>query len=513
MLKRPLMPKKLQPLLVTSQAEKTQAEKTRATASRADLEMHITLRRRSRLALHWQIADQMRDAIRDGRLKSGSRIPSSRQLATTLKVDRNLVVLAFEILLSEGHLSARSGSGTFVTTETISEILPRLEAAQVPRWAQRTIITPRTEPAPQAHEIAFRLGQPSVAELDLTAWRKIWRDVNRHAPFGDYAEPAGNLELRQALAEYLHRARGLNCTANEIIITSGITQAAHLIARATLGKNDRIAFEEPGYGLIRQVFLELSARILPIQVDDDGLRVSQLPHGKNAPLLVYCTPSHQYPLGSRLSIPRRVTLLEWARTNGSLILEDDYDSEFRFETVPLPAFAALGPDCTAYMGTFSKTLTPSLRVGFLVAPPGLLEPVLKLKTLSDYHTSIPVQQALAHFILEGHFEKHIRRMRRVYASKREALVAALEPIQSFAPLKGLEAGLHAFLELPPEIAAQEIANLARSRGVIVRTLESFHHKAPVTNGLLLGYGGLSLAQIRRGVQEILWSVRQVRAKR
>jgi GntR family transcriptional regulator / MocR family aminotransferase len=480
----------------------------RVSTARADLEMHITLRRRSRTALHLQIADQMREAIREGRLKSGSRIPSSRQLAATLNVDRNLVVLAFETLLSEGHLSARSGSGTFVTTETISEIQTILEPQEIPRWARRTIIAPKTEPAPQAHEIAFRLGQPSMTELDLIAWRKIWRDVNRLAPFGDYAEPAGHLGLREALADYLRRARGLNCSANEIIITTGITQAAQLIARATLGKLDRIAYEEPGYGLIRQVFLELGARILPIPVDDDGLRVSQLPKGKAAPLLVYCTPSHQYPLGSRLSIPRRVTLLEWARTHGSLILEDDYDSEFRFETAPLPALAALGPDCTAYMGTFSKTLSPSLRVGFLVAPPGLLEPVLKLKTFSDYHTSIPVQQALAQFILEGHFERHIRRMRRVYASKREALVAALEPIQSFAPLKGLEAGLHAFLELPPEIDAQKVTDLTRTRGVIVRTLESFHHKPPVMNGLLLGYGGLSLEQIQRGVKEILWAVRQ-----
>jgi GntR family transcriptional regulator / MocR family aminotransferase len=480
----------------------------RVSTARADLEMHITLRRRSRTALHLQIADQMRDAIREGRLKSGSRIPSSRQLAATLKVDRNLVVLAFEILLSEGHLSARSGSGTFVTTETISEIQTILEPQEIPRWARRNIIAPKTEPAPQAHEIAFRLGQPSMDELDLIAWRKIWRDVNRLAPFGDYAEPAGHLGLREALADYLRRARGLNCTSNEIIITTGITQAAQLIARATLGKQDRIAYEEPGYGLIRQVFLELGARILPVPVDDDGLRVSQLPKGKAAPLLVYCTPSHQYPLGSRLSIPRRVTLLEWARTHGSLILEGDYDSEFRFETAPLPALAALGPDCTAYMGTFSKTLSPSLRVGFLVAPPGLLEPVLKLKTFSDYHTSIPVQQALAQFILEGHFERHIRRMRRVYANKREALVAALEPIQSFAPLKGLEAGLHVFLELPPKIDAQKVTDLARTKGVIVRTLESFHHKAPITNGLLLGYGGLSLEQIQLGVKEILWAVKQ-----
>ena len=160
------------------------------------------------------------------------------------------------------------------------------------------------------------------------------------------------------------------------------------------------------------------------------------------------------------------------------------------------------------MGTFSKTLSPSLRVGFLVAPPGLLEPVLKLKTFSDYHTSLSMQQALAQFILEGHFERHIRRMRRVYASKREALVTALKPIQSFAPLKGLEAELHAFLELPPEIDAQIVRDLARTKGVIVRTLESFHHNAPVMNGLLLGYGALSLEQIQHGVKEILWAVKQ-----
>ena len=472
--------------------------------------MHITLRRRSSTPLHLQIADQLREAIRSGRLPSGSRIPSSRHLADTLKVSRNLVVIAFEILLSEGHLSARTGSGTFVTTEVITEVQPRPASTQPPRWAQREIIAPRTDPEPKAHEIAFRLGQPSLAELDLIAWRTVWREVNQHPPFGDYADPAGDVGLREALAEYLHRARGLRCDADDIIVTTGIMQSAHLIARATLGTRDHIAFEEPGYGLIRQVFQELGAGIVPIPVDEDGLRVNQLPTGKSAPLLVYCTPSHQYPLGSRLSVPRRVTLLEWARTHGSLILEDDYDGEFRFETAPLPALAALGPDCTAYMGTFSKTLAPSLRVGFLVAPSGLREPVLKLKTLSDYHTSTPMQQALARFIIAGHFERHIRRMRRVYAQKRETLVQALEPIQEIAPLRGLEAGLHVFLELPKTVDADRVARLTRSRGVLVRTLESFHHGPATTNGLLLGYGGLTLEQIQRGANEIVRAVRQAR---
>jgi GntR family transcriptional regulator/MocR family aminotransferase len=197
-----------------------------------------------------------------------------------------------------------------------------------------------------------------------------------------------------------------------------------------------------------------------------------------------------------------LALLEWARKHDSLILEDDYDSEFRFETAPLPALAALGQDCTVYLGTFSKTIAPSLRVGYIVAPPALRERLLNLKTQSDYDTSIPVQIALAQFIQSGHFERHIRRMRRVYANKRQTLLENLAPIQHIAPLQGLEAGLHAHLELPETINAEDIVLQARKSGVNISTLESYYLERPEVNGLLLGYGGLSLEEIRTGASKL-----------
>lgn len=466
---------------------------------RADLEFNLHLRRRSGTPLQAQLADQLREAIRAGRLEAGNRIPSSRRLAEVLRLDRNLVVIAFETLLSEGYLVARRGSGTFVTSERLSAETPvRHTSRGSHRWAKNAGLALQPEsPAPEG-TITFALGRPSVTELDSAAWRGVWRHVATVAPLGDYADAQGSLELRVAVAQYLGRARSVRCDASDVIITSGTTQAAHLIAQATLRSGDAVAFEEPGYRWVRQIFQSYTERMLAVPVDDDGLTVERLPTGKAAPLLVYCTPSHQYPLGSRLSIPRRLALLEWARSEDALILEDDYDGEFRFETTPLPALAALGRDCTVYLGTFSKTMDPSLRVGFLVAPPVLRDHLIECKARSDAHTSLPVQVALARFIGDGHFERHIRRMRRVYASKRQALLESLEPIRQIAPLKGLEAGLHAHLELPPTMPAERVAARAKAYGVTVGTLEPYFHDQPVVNGLLLGYGGLSLEDIRVG---------------
>lgn len=482
------MTRKIQPLL---------------SAPRTDLEFPVQLKRRSGTPLHTQLANQLRDAIRSGRLGSGSRIPSSRQLATTLGIDRNLVVIAFESLLSEGYLIAKAGSGTFVTNERLTtEHIANPISRASHRWAKSSEREEKNEPL-QAKTITFALGQPSITELDSRTWRNIWRYVGTTAPLNDYAEPQGHLELRVAIAEYLGRSRGLRCSAADVIVTNGSIQSAQLVARATLGSKDSVALEEPGYPMVREALKSLGVQIVAIPVDDDGLVVDHLPTGNAAPLLVYCTPSHQYPLGSRLSVPRRLALLEWARLHDSLILEDDYDSEFRFETAPLPALAALGQDCTVYLGTFSKTLAPSLRVGYIVAPPLLREQLVNLKSLSDYHTSLPIQLALSKFLQGGHFERHIRRMRRVYANKRQVLLEALEPVKHFAPLGGLEAGLHAHLELPLSMPASRIALQAQKRGVWISTLEPYYHGKATRNGLLLGYGGLNVQDIQTGARKLV----------
>ncbi len=251
----------------------------------------MLLKRHSGVSLERQLADQLRDAICSGRLEPGGRLPSSRQLAVSLGVDRKVVVNTFEALLSEGYLTSRAGAGTFVTTEVFRlPDTPRLGNADVHRWAQRPVSEPQTDPAADPDLITFTLGQPSVAELDRAAWRAIWRNVGYRNADGDYGAPEGFFGLRSALASYLNRARGLQCSAEDIVITSGTTQSLNLIARATLAHGDTVVFEEPGYPLARQVFSAAGASLVPVSVDDDGLRVDQLPTGDAAPLLVYCTP-------------------------------------------------------------------------------------------------------------------------------------------------------------------------------------------------------------------------------
>jgi GntR family transcriptional regulator/MocR family aminotransferase len=236
-----------------------------------------------------------------------------------------------------------------------------------------------------------------------------------------------------------------------------------------------------------------------VPVDEDGLHVERLPQGEAAPLLVYTTPSHQYPLGTRLSVARRMALLTWAQTTESLIVEDDYDSEFRFDASPLPALASLeSAGCVAYVGTFSKVLSPALRVGYLVAPPLLQQRIKQLKSLTDEYASWPLQQMLAAFLSEGHLDRHIRRMRQQYAQKRQALAHTLAPIAPLAQLRGLEAGLHVYLELRADLNARLVVELARQRGVGVTSLDAYYVGTPDRSGVLLGYGSLDLPDIIRG---------------
>jgi GntR family transcriptional regulator / MocR family aminotransferase len=274
-----------------------------------------------------------------------------------------------------------------------------------------------------------------------------------------------------------------------------------LIAHATLAPGDAVGMEEPGYPEARETFLAHGARIVPIPVDDDGLRVDALPTGPDAPLLVYVTPSHQYPLGARLPVSRRMALLAWAAAHDGLIIEDDYDSEFRFDAPPLPALAGLDDaGNVAYIGTFSKVLTPSLRAGYLVAPLPLRERIAGLTPETARQTPWPVQRALTHFLASGDLERHIRRMRRHYAAQRAALRDALAPVAPLAQLQGLEAGLHAYLALRPDLDPETVIARAAARSVVVYPLAPYYLGEPDRNGVLLGYGGLALDDVARGAR-------------
>jgi GntR family transcriptional regulator/MocR family aminotransferase len=465
----------------------------------------VHLNRESGRTLQQQLVGQMREAITARRLPPGARLPATRLFATELGISRNVVVAAFEELTSEGYLEGRVGSGTYVASdlpdipvrqpESVVSVLPQQENDTAPQ---------ASAPASAGRTIDFlNLGNPAIMPLPLAVWRGMWREVTEQLPPADYGPAAGDPELRAAIAAYLARARGVTCGPEEIIITAGAAEALALLLRLTLAPGARAAIEEPGYGVARLVLRLRQARIAPIPVDDNGLCVDRLPVGPDAPALVYVTPSHQYPLGVRLPVARRLALLAWAEAHNSLIVEDDYDSEFRYDAPPLPAMAGLDTrGRVAYIGTFSKVLTPALRVGYLVLPPPLrkrISPNGALR-LGLNPTPWPVQRALAQFIISGELERHIRRMRRQYAAKRAALTDAMIPIRSVARLQGLDAGLHAYLDLCPEIAAADIIARAEARGVLVEDIRWYYHGEPDRNGLLLGYGGLDVDAISRGAR-------------
>ncbi|WP_083922623.1 PLP-dependent aminotransferase family protein [Deinococcus aquatilis] len=471
------------------------------------VDLPLSLERTGRRPIAPQLVAQLRAAILSGQVQPGTRLPSTRTLAQVLGISRGAVVTAYEDLLSAGYLVGRVGAGTYVIADVpvIQAAIPGARAAEgMPRWLRGSPTTPDVTASGTGEDVIdFRVGQPTVAKLSDAAWKRAWRRVAEEALPGTYADAAGDPELRAEVAAYLGRSRGLLCCAEDVVITNGTIQGLHLVARAVLAPGDMVAFEEPGYRLARQVLRERGAQILPVPVDEDGLRVSELPAGASAPPLVYTTPSHQFPLGSRLSLSRRHALLTWAREQDSLIVEDDYDGEFRYDTTPLPALASLDPHRVVYLGTFSKVLSPALRVGYIVGPRVLRERLIDLKIIADYHTSWPVQRALTFFLRSGDLERHLGRMRRVYARKRELLVRELAGAQSVARVGGLEAGFHVHLKLDERLNAAEIVRLAEEQGVRVSVLSPFYVSNTAPGGLLLGYGGLEPAHIVRGTRVLV----------
>ena len=479
-----------------------------------ELALPLTLVRDGQKPLYRQLYEQLRAAILGGELPPGVRLPSSRALAEAFGISRNSVVTVYEELLIEGYLVSQHGSGTSVNRELPS--LPRrakVVERKIPRWLTQEEPVVSEEELPRsvlADQIDFRLGATSTVLWPKLAWQSIWREVGRQQLPGDYGDPCGENALREAIASYVGRARGVRCQAEDVIIVAGTGQALDLIARATLGGHERVAMEEPGYPLARAVFQSRQVRVVPIPVDRDGLCVEMLPCETNVPTLVYVTPSHQYPLGTRLSIARRLALLEWAREHESLVIEDDYDSEFRFGAQPLPALASLDDlSRVVYIGSFSKVLTPALRAGYLIAPALLRERITRLKLLSDIHLSWPLQQALALFLQTRKLERHIQRLRHHYAEKRATLLQALAPVANLVEIQGLDAGLHACLELrKDDVHEAEIVARSYQQGVVVHALSHYYLGSPDKKGLLLGYGGLDKTQIMEGARKLAVALQQ-----
>ena len=476
-----------------------------------------------------QIVGQLRTAMTDGQLAAGERLPSTRALAATLGVSRTVVTGAYAQLFAEGWIEGRHGSGTYVADGASASDGSRCsggagtsggagasagasradagmgEGADGRAAAGRAVGGQAADgraggqagwAGPHRPLIELRPGIPWTAGIDRAAWRRAWRSAGAEAPTAA-TEPQGSAALRAALTGYLRRSRAVRCAPGQIMVTRGVAGSLGLIAAALLRPGDRVGVEEPGYPAARAVFAAHGARLVPCPVDADGLVVDALPAGLR---LIYTTPAHQYPLGGRLPVPRRQALIAWARSTGALIVEDDYDGEFRYDVGPLPALFGLDPGVVVYLGTTTKILTPALRVGWLVAGPELVARLADVAAGLGEWAGGPAQRAVLSLIGTGDLERHIRRMRHEYARRRAAMTAVLGGGDAGGAgpagrLLGEEAGMHMVLRTGRD--AEEIAGAAWERGVAVATLARYFAGPVTVNGLVLGYGGASSGEITR----------------
>lgn len=487
--------------------------------------------------LHRQLYRELRAAILEQRLKPGAKLPSTRALATTLGMARNTVHSAYDQLLAEGYLEARHGSGTYVAASLPDDAFqaapadaPTLAAPPVPadeaspgaatigrlsRWGRRIAgigSTPYlgvTETLP----FDFRHGRPDATNFPLEAWRRIAGRQLRHMDRDDlwYGPAAGLPALRVAIAEYLGRARGVRCTPEQVVITTGTQQAIDLMARLLVESDDVVVVEDPCYPGARRVFDALGAQLVDVPVDEHGLCTDLLPEAPAR--LVYTTPSHQYPSGATLPVSRRLDLLRWAERHDTLVIEDDYDSEFRHAGRPLEALQGLAePGRVAYVGSFSKVLYPALRLGYLVAPPELVRLAAEAKRLVDLQTATPGQELLAELIQGGHFEAHLRRMRRVYRGRWTALLEALArelgPLVEAGPS---DAGLYLRIVLAEGLDEEAVTREAAARGVAVYPARPYYQRPMAQPGLILGYAALDEAGIQEGIRRLRLAIDAVRA--
>jgi len=475
----------------------------------------LHLDRRARAGLQRQLYDELRAAILCGRLTPGARLPASRVLASDLGVSRNTVTGAFDQLLAEGYLEGRVGSGTYVA-RTLPEELLRVRAsdaaARKPRTAARRLsrrgrvlaTTPVALRRDLALPRAFLPGVPALDEFPRDLWARLASRLMRHAPASllTYADSAGYRPLRRAIAEHLRAARGVRCTADQVIVTAGSQQALDLAARVLLDPGNTAWVEDPGYLGSRAALQGAGVRCAPIPVDGDGLRVEVGLRRSPEARLACVTPSHQYPLGVTMSLPRRMALLEWARRRSAWIVEDDYDSEFRYAGRPLAALQGLDTaGLVVYTGSFSKVLFPALRLGYLVVPEGLVDAFLSARALTDRHSPGLEQAIVAEFIEAGHFGRHVRRMRALYAERRQMLAEALErELGGGIEVTGGEAGMHLVAWLSGHASDRDVSERAAAAGIIAPPLSAYTMRARIRPGLRLGYAALSERQIREGVR-------------
>jgi GntR family transcriptional regulator/MocR family aminotransferase len=473
--------------------------------------------------LYEQIYQSLRSAILAGQLAPGSRLPSTRALAHELGVSRNVVLLAYDQLLAEGYAVGQTGSGTYVAAAlpdtTLVPSRPTSQAANPPLRSTPSLsaygrrvaanapgLSPGMAPYTYTVPYDFRYGLPDVAQFPHEIWRRLLarraRAASRHS--FHYGPPAGHTPLRDAIADYLRRARAVVCEPEQIVVVNGSQQALDLVTRVLLDADAGVVIEEPHYQGARQVFLAAGARLHTVPVDAEGLVTAALPDAPEGCRLAYVTPSHQFPSGAIMSLVRRLALLAWAERVGAYVLEDDYDSEFRYAGRPLEAVQGLDRSGRViYVGTFSKVLFPALRLGYLVLPYTLVQPFTAAKWLTDRHTSTFEQEVLTDFIREGHFERHLRRSRTRNAARRAALLDALhEHLGERIEVSGANAGMHLLVWLRDVMPHQvdRLIERAAYAGVGLYSVSPYYLEPPRRAGLLLGYAAMTEAEIRAGIR-------------
>ena len=452
----------------------------------------------------------VRHAIMERALRPGDSLPSTRELAEENSISRTVVVQAYDQLIAEGFITGRRGSGTYVSEHLHTKTSPTPQRATQVRLSKfgdaATDIAKRgISPVRETHALRydFAYGRCSLDEFPLAAWRRILLRRTRSAPLRsfDYGAAAGSVALREAITSHLRRSRAIHCDVSQVVIVNGSQQALDLTIRLLLNPGDPVAVEDPQYHGMRQVLLAARLRMLPVPVDHDGIDLTRMPrHAK----LAMVTPSHQFPTGAVLPLQRRLALLDWARRANAVIVEDDYDGEFRYEGEPLEPLQSLDRDGRVlYVGTFSRTMFPALRIGYVVAPQPLVSAFVAAKWLADRHTAVLEQETLAEFIACGAYERYLRRTRRANAMRRDALLSAIElNLGDRVTISGSRSGTH--IVVWPRAKVSETVTIARAAaaGVRIHGIAGYYLKQPLRPGFLLGYANLTVTQIREGIRRL-----------
>lgn len=491
------------------------------------MQLTINLDSQSPVPLHRQLYEGIRDGILNGRLSRGEKMPSSRTLAELLSVSRATVTMTYQCLLSEGYLEATIGSGTYICRTLPEESfqisqeqkralsrkkVPADAPARLPNWHLRNLSAygrqlldqPWLSSAQEEPAIQFSFGRPDWESFPVKRWlsllnKHLKESSNNELDFPGHA--SGYLPLRKAIVSYLSRARALTCTPEQVIIVNGSQQALDLVARVLVERGDKVGIEEPGYLGAYKALAVTGGKLVPLSVDAAGLKTDALPGFGRELKLMYVTPSHQFPKGVVLSLPRRLELLSFAQRTGTFIVEDDYDSEFRYGGRPIPALAGLDSALSViYIGTFSKVLFPALRLGYLVVPPPLAAVFQRAKWLADRHSPLLEQKVLADFIANGDLDRHIRRMRKLYARKRTIVLDSLKrTFGENVTIFGDNAGINVLIRIKTDKTDNDILTTARELGVGLMSTAECYLANPPAGEFLLNYGSLSEQDIFEGI--------------